>query len=450
MHKLIEVYVANISEDIWDFIQAMHPTERKHEIEENAFLSDRDLLTLPTNQPNVVILPAAADRDFLKYYQTVFHNTQVEVMIPRHHSGEVCRDIMADQSLMETLTTIGRNVTLNLKSYSTSTQFLELVATLRERGVKVSTPESPSLPNSWTSNYFGSKSGIRQATDQLSSQSKPWMAGGRIVQGLPNIASVAASQYVKKNAVVLKTNKAHAGAGVRIFRPGDLDKNYTRCHQQLLIFLEKDPYWAQFPVVVEEYLEIDQTIGGGNPNCEFIIDQQGTPQLLYYCGMRVSDTGVFKGIEIFHTALPSTITKPLVAHGTVLGNIYSQAGYRGYYDVDCVYTKQKQLLITESNVRRTGGTHVYHTAKQLVGEKFLRQRYILSHNSYVLPTRAHTFSDVFNRLQPILFSAATKEGLIIASANVLRQNNFAYIIFGKDRKTAMEIELRMEELLSAD
>jgi hypothetical protein len=164
--------------------------------------------------------------------------------------------------------------------------------------------------------------------------------------------------------------------------------------------------------------------------------------------MRVSREGVFKGIEIHRNVLPENVRAQLLTYGETIGKTYAAAGYRGYFEVDCVYTKDKRLLITESNVRRTGGTHVYHTAKRLVGPDFMDQAYILSNNAYPLAAaRELTFQDVYNKLQPILFSPETKDGLVIASINGLKYNTFAYIIIGHDKETAYKIEAEMERLL---
>lgn len=443
-----EVYISNISEDVWSFIQSMTPEERAFEIEENANLADRDIFTLPVTQRSIFIAPKPLDPAFLAYYHALFPQAQVEVLTPTQHTGEICLDVLADTTIMQRLLDMSERGTLILKSYSSSAQFQTLAATLRHAGGRVLTPESPSQDHSWTVNFFGSKSGIRQVATHLAPKAEHWMAPGYIVQGIQDVASLAASIYCSVKAVVLKTNKAHAGVGVKLFRPGDLPTNYEACYQALTEFLATQRYWQEFPVVIEAFLQIDTKIGGGNPNCEYWINHQGQLELLYSCGMRVSKNGVFKGIEIHQSVLPPEILEPLEAYGRELGTMYTKAGYRGYFDVDCVYTKQGQLLITESNVRRTGGTHVYHTAKNIIGPNFLSQSYILSNNSLPLTRKKTlTFTQVHQTLTPLLFNAETGEGLILASSNILQQHNLSYIIFGRNKKAALQIEKQMENLL---
>ena len=444
----MNITISNLSEDIWPFIASLPEKERQVEINENAYLSDREIWTLSPTEPTVFITPVQPDDDFLAYYRSLCPASQLEVWVTKQHSGKTCADILHDPALFQKLVQLGQQETLRLTSYSASSQFYDLVDALRAQGCTVETPQAPTKPQAWTVNFFGSKSGIRQVTQHLSNSHCSWMAEGMVCFGLFDAAALAASRYVAEGGVVIKTNKAHSGVGVKIFRPGDLPDEFEACQQAVLSFLQQEAYWEMFPIVVEKYLEIDQTVGGGNPNCEFLISEKGKLELLYTCGMRVSREGVFKGIEVSRTVLPTTVLEQLLAYGQELGEEYVKAGYRGYFDVDCVYTKDQQLLITESNVRRTGGTHVYHMARHLYGADFLDTAYTLSHNNYqVSSEQSLSFKELQSILEPLLFSPQTKEGLVIASANLLKQHTFAYVIIGSSKECALAIEDEMEKLL---
>ncbi len=104
--------------------------------------------------------------------------------------------------------------------------------------------------------------------------------------------------------------------------------------------------------------------------------------------------------------------------------------------------------MTESNARRTGGTHVYKTAVELIGKDFMMDSYVLSDNAYQLPNKEKpSFEDVYALLTPILFSKKNKEGVIVASSNLLIQSTLAYIIIGRNKRHALEIQAQMEELI---
>ncbi len=165
--------------------------------------------------------------------------------------------------------------------------------------------------------------------------------------------------------------------------------------------------------------------------------------------MRVSKDGVFRGVEISNEVVSDRLAAQMIDTGFYIGERYAQAGYRGYFDVDFVAGKNGTLYVTESNVRRTGGTHVYNTAYHLFGRDFMYLTNILSNNNYPLPPgRKYTFSEMQQLLQPILFNKKTKEGLIIVSENLLvNRQTLAYIIFGNTEKRALETEESMVKLL---
>lgn len=445
------VYIFNMSEDVWPFIQAITDKRaRSYEIEENVNLGDRDLFSLASEDRALFIAPRAVSGEFLSYYTEVTGHKYVEVVKPDRHTGVICEDILEDPKAMGAIIrTANTSRKLTLLPYTTSPQFFKLVKVLKSMGIAIYTPESPETQDGWTVNFYGSKSGIRQLAQKSTAVEPDFkMAEGLICMNLSDAAKIAANMYTKGDGVVIKTNKGHSGAGVLIFRPGDLPDEYDPCEQAIYATLKKDSYWDLFPIIIESYISAALTVGGGNPNVEFKILKSGKVEFLYYCGMRVSSLGVFAGVEIHNDVISDKIAAQIVDTGFYIGEQYAAAGYRGYYDVDFVAGKNGTMYVTESNVRRTGGTYVYHTAVKLFGRDFMYETYTLSHNNYPLTkTTLRTFHEIKERLAPILFDRKIREGLILASENILRQNQITYIIFGKTKKRALEIEEAMEKLL---
>lgn len=447
------VYISNVSEDVWPFINEMGPVAKKAEIEENATLfSDRDLFSFIKYDNIAFILPHPVSPAFLEYYQRLFSSKRIQIISPKQHSGQICLDILGDSSIMNLLKQLATSEKiLTLIAYSSSPQFLQLLEELRCRGFTVNVPESPDSASAWTVNFYGSKSGIRQLS-QLSGATEPdlKMAEGMISYGLVDTSRVAAQMYVKNGGVVLKTNKGHSGAGVLIIPPGKLAKDFVFCQKHILNELKKEKYWEKFPIIVEKYIQPAITIGGGFPNAEYKIHKNGRVEFLFYCSMRVTKEGVFKGIEIHNDVLSDQVSAQVVDTGFYVGERYSEKGYRGYYDIDFVAAKNGELYVTETNVRRTGGTHLYHTATALFGKDFMYLTYCLCNNLYQF-TRSdvHRFSDLLSHLKRISFNHKSKEGLLITSANLLSERKFGYIIFGKTKRRALEIEMEMERLLNS-
>jgi ssDNA-specific exonuclease RecJ len=445
------VYIFNMSEDVWPFISAMSDdVARAKEIEENANLTDRDLFSIAEESEAIFVSPKPIQSEFLSYYNSLFGNRKLTVLVPNHHTGEICQDILNDKEIFSELIKAANSVRkLTVTSYSASPQFFRLVEELRKTGITVYTPESPEEESAWSVNFFGSKSGIRQLA-QKSSAREPdlQMPDGLVCSGIVDASRIAAHKYLKENGVVIKTNKGHSGAGVLIFRPGDLPVEYRECQNTILILLQKDKYWDKFPIVIESYINVNPLVGGGFPNIEFKIQKGGKLEFLYYCGMRVQPDGVFNGVEINEDCIGDRLAAQLIDTGYFIGEQYVAAGYRGYFDVDFVAAKNGQIFVTESNARRTGGTHVYKTAVELIGKDFMMDSYVLSDNAYQLPNNSKpTFEQLYALLTPVLFSKKEKEGVIIASSNLLSLGMLAYIIIGKNKKRALEIEVQMEDLL---
>ncbi len=454
-HKKAEktVYICNFSEDVWPFIEAMSSSKhsRALEIDWNADLSDRDLFTNTEESDLVFINPRPIQDSFIKYYKELFGIRKLEILVPKKHSGETCRDVYEDEELFEKLIELANHVKkLTLLSYSTSEQFLILVNKLRQRGIAVYTPESPEEEDAWTVNFFGSKSGIRQLAQQSEVEEPDFlMAEGLICVNIIDAAKIAAKKYIKEDGVVLKTNKGHSGVGVLILREGELPTDYKACEQAILNILKQDAYWDKFPIVIESLINVSYGIGGGFPNVEFKISKNGKIDFLYYCGLRVDKDGGFQGIEINEDVMNDRLMARIIDMGFFVGEQYVANGYRGYYDVDLVAAKNGDLYVSESNTRRTGGTHVYKTAVKLIGKDFLNDAYVLSNNSWALPKGViPSFEELIKALESVLFDKKTKEGIVIASANLLRQGLLAYIVFGKNKKRALEIEAKAHQIIA--
>jgi len=107
------------------------------------------------------------------------------------------------------------------------------------------------------------------------------------------------------------------------------------------------------------------------------------------------------------------------------------------------------MYVTESNARRTGGTHMYKAAVELIGRDFMIDSYTLSNNDYMLPNNIKpSFEKVLEILTPVLYDRKAKEGVLLASSNLLEQSKFAYVVFGRNEKRSLEIENSMEQLLA--
>lgn len=447
------VYIFNMAEDVWPFISAMsNSVEQRAEVEVCANLADRDLFSNIDEDDLTIITPRKIDEDYLEYVTHITGRKNWNILVPNKHSGEICLDIIQDRILFNKIIALANGAKkLTLTSYAVSPQFFQLINELKAYGIDVYTPESPTEESGWCVNFFGSKSGIRQLAQKSSAMEPDFMmADGLICVQSLDASRIAAQKYVKENGVVLKTNKGHTGMGVLIFRQGELPSDYTSCQQAILNILKQNDYWDKFPIIVESLININQAVGGGNPSVEFKIQKSGRIEFLYYCGMRVLPNGTFLGVEINEDIINDRVSARITDTGFFVAEQYAAAGYRGFFDVDMVAAKNGEVYVSESNVRRTGGTHVYQMAESLIGKDFFSDSYILSNNAYELKSGLRpSFKEVLEILTPILFNKKKKEGVVISSANLLTQSTFAYVVFGNNKKRALEIEEKMFSLLKS-
>ncbi len=446
------IRIFNLSEDVWPFIEAIgDPKIKAWEIEENANLADRDLFSMAEEFEFTFIAPKPLNPLFVEYFRKLCMVREMEVLVPKKHTGLLCEDILVDKAIMKRFTEMAKSYKkLTLTSYSTTPNFLNLVKVLRDKGLEVKTPYAPEEQDAWTVNFYGSKSGIRQLT-QINGAIRAdlKMPEGVVSSGILDTARIAANKYIKEGGVVVKTNKGHSGAGVLIFRKGDLPRKFNACEKKLIDIFKKDAYWEKFPIVVESLVKPNPRIGGGFPNSEYLIKKDGEVKLLYYCGMRVDSKGVFSGIEIGEETLPRRVASRITDIGYLIGEQYAEDGYRGYFDIDYIAGKKGEIFVNESNVRVTGGTHMYKAAMELAGRDFMKKAYVLCDNGYVIPSKkSFSFEKILKLMEPILFSRKMKEGVVIASANLLPDGKLAYIIFGKNKKRAEKIEEEMKEILA--
>lgn len=444
----IKVFICNMSEDVWPFISLLEDRNlRTFEINENANMSDWNLFSFAPKEKGVFVTPRGASPEFLSYVAHITGAANIRVLAPRHHTGQTSVDVLEDRRVFSELVALGKKATLVLTAYSATPQFYQLAQALQKRGARVEFSDAPEPENRWTVDFFGSKVGIRQLI-QTTAHPALRMTRGFICSGIKEAAQIAARLYMKENGVVIKTNKGHSGLGTLIFRPGELPSDQTKREKRLGALLSRNTYWKTFPIVVEAYQKENTKIGGGIPSVEFRVEKSGKVSYLYYCGMHITREGVFRGMEVGEGVVAKRVLGQIKAIGQLLATQYASYGYRGFFDVDLLATQNGNVLVTESNVRRTGGTHVYALGIRLFGKNFMKKTYAISNNSHPLPgKRKMTFTTLHKLLAPILYNKKTKEGLILASEHMMLQQALAYVIFGKTKSRALAVEAKMEALL---
>ncbi len=443
------VFVDNMSEDVWPFIAALDSDNARHaEIDENVALTDRQYLGVRAEFPKdlLFVAPTAIEPAFVHYVDELVDGSKPQVMVPKNHSGQLSLDIMDDQRLFAVIEGLSQ---IRLASYCSSQPLYRFINAISSTRKTISLPETPEEQD-WqhTVGLFGTKAGLRKALTANPINGIE-MAPGVVVEGKNAIVAASLKRIATHGGAVIKTNKGHAGMGVVIIRPEDLPKDtseYEHFIRQALI--ASNGYWELFPAIVEAYIPADREIGGGFPNVECRVNDSGDVEVLFVCGMRVKG-GVFAGVEMVQHVLPPQCEAMVREVGVRLGSRYAQAGYRGYFDIDFIADKSGKLHVCESNVRRTGGTWAYRVAKRLFGNDFPADRYFVTNLMSLSNQAYYRFDSLMKRLKTVSFTAnePEKAGMIVASANLLRQGKLNYMVVAKNKSEAAEIEREIAYLL---
>jgi len=453
-HNELVVYIYNVVEDEWSFISSISDKQkRKEEIDNDNSSADCYLFANADEEEFVYISPKPISYRFKRYFQDLIGAKKIDILVPKKVSDLVCKDFYNDKALFNKFIKKAKKYKkVTLVSYASTPFLLDLKEKIQDRKVNINIPESPEVDCAWTVNFYGSKSGIRQLAQQSTALEPDFiMPEGVICVGKLDAARIAANRYIKDKGVVVKTNKGSSGNGVLIFRDGDLPKDYKACEKAIYTTFNQNDYWDRYPIIIEDLISVNLQNESSFPNIEFKIHKNGKIEMLYYCIMNVSKEGIFHGIDMHEDVINERLAARIIDTGYYIAERYAAAGYRGHFDIDMIATKYDQVFVNESNTRNTGGTDVYKVALELIGEDFLSDSYVMSRSKYKIDyLRRPTLSSVLKCLKPVLFDKKTKEGVVISSENIIRQKELIYIVFGKTKKRAKQIEIEMKHLLKND
>lgn len=445
------IYIYNIVEDEWSFLSSVQPKSKQYEMMNDCNVyTESYLFTNSQESEFIYISPLDISNNFINYFQSVTANKKINVIVPKMRTGLICKDLYSDKKLFQNLVKKARKYKkIKLVSYSSSDEFLELKERLIKLGLNVITPEAPELKNTWTVNFFGSKSGIRQLA-QKSKMVEPEfiIPEGVICFGIQEAAKIAANHYIDNNSVVLKTNKGSGGDGLIIFREGELSGDYKICEKKILERLSVDGYWDNAPIIIEELIKTDFKSSDSFPNIEFKIHDDGKIEMLYHCVMIVTKDGKYSGLDMHKDVLSKKMAAKIIRIGNFIAEQYALLGYRGHFDVDMISDVNKHIYVCESNTRNTGGTDIYKLVRSIYGDNFLSEVYVLNRDNFKFnKTKKIIFADVIKRLKSILLNHNKKEGVVLSASKSLEFNQLSYTVLGKNKKTAYNLQKEFFRLM---
>jgi hypothetical protein len=438
--------ISNVAETYYKTYKKQ-PEDFETRIRYDFLEAERGLFYTDDNKAVVTSLPV--DSVFLEDLKQILGHKYLINLYPINPTYRLCFDIISDKQLLSQITEIIRaNPGISLIPYYATEEFFDLVALLRHKDLKFTTPETVSSKNRFIRDHYNCKVGFRKlwekATDQNSFVNVPQ---GFIVDDLQE--GIDAGWWFKeqKKNFVIKYNRGTSGFGIVFYDLAKLPKD-ERNFKKYLRSNHQDKIWFEENFVVEEMIDVDKEYYGGSPSVEFKVN--GDVRHTYNCLQRLDADNYFEGVLISKIAEDESDVdfERVEKNCEEFGEALLDLGYRGIFDVDLVIDKKHNIYAVESNLRRTGGTHIYETAQYLLGKNFRQKVIVASKDNLVVSQKIKNYPDFKKYTSQLYFTKEKNHGIIPTITSFLPTGHIGYIVIGKDMNEVGIIEEELKKAIS--
>lgn len=230
-------------------------------------------------------------------------------------------------------------------------------------------------------------------------------------------------------AAIIKTNRASNGYGNIVIHSGSANAIDEQVKNAIAGQPERDCGW-----VYEEYLPFIST-----PSVEMSIDDSSV-SAFYSCDQRTVNnawTGMVTPAE------QGPFYPQLIKAATALGAWLHARGYRGIFDVDSGIFDDG-FVVTEANVRRTGGTYLEELARRLRPG----QSPVHWHADARPGTSRMDFAEAVRALQTAGVSDRSAEARAVLTADTFGiDGKWQYLVMGSSAGAVAAIEQTVKKIL---
>ncbi len=362
----------------------------------------------------VVITPYLIPLPLFELNKRICGFKNVANAAPSEGGVELSNAIAKDKQVRSLIAREARgNPQLTMSPYAVTRDFLGLSDQLQGE-VPIQTKERPPDKSLWTVAYLDSKAGFRAEMLKLAAEHREIkVPQGFVAQDATEALTMAEWFYENGQSSILKANFGESGWGIAIFKVESYP-SLSAFRKQVRKLLQSDVIWQDTSIVVEQFIEPDASVAGGSPSTEFFVGEEGI-SLLYHCGQLLNEFGGFLGVEIGKGALSDTLARKLERIGNIIGKWYRELGYRGFFDIDFIVSRDGGICVAETNTRRTGGTHTYDLARHLFGNRWENEAYLLSHDSFRYSKRRMVQDKaLLQKVKPVLYPMkGEKKGIVV-------------------------------------
>ncbi len=439
--------ISNIAECYFRTYKKTNP-ERANELTQYDIL-EAERASFYTGDQKVVVTSLPINPDYLEDLKAILGYKTFLNLYPKNHTERICQDILKDKDLFNRLLQIIKeNPEINLIPYYATEEFFDLVSTLKQKGLRFNTPETVSPKNRFIRDHYNCKVGFRKLWEKTSDDNDfVDIPEGFIVDDLPEALDATWWFYQNKKDFVIKYNRGVSGVGVVYYHCLDLPKE-EKAFKKYLREKHQDRIWFEENFVVEEMIDVDKSFYGGSPSLEFKIN--GDVRFQYACVQRLGKDSYFEGVQIsqeIEDQMDIDLER-VVENCTQFGDALEEAGYRGTFDIDMVIDKKHNVYAVESNLRRTGGTHIFETAQYLFGKNFIKKTVVVSRDNLPISRKFKTYQDFKKVASKFYFSKETGEGIIPTITSFISTGKVGYIAFAKNLERIKSLEEKLEKAVN--
>jgi hypothetical protein len=441
MKKFNEIYISNILECYYKTYDTSYE-KKEGEYWTRYDARDANRVLFYGNDKKIVISSLPINTQHMDIIKELMLWKNVENWFPADTTGSICTDIRNDKVLIENLKkVIFENPGISLIPYRSTPEFYDLIDYLKSKNLSFITPESIPEDLKFIGSYANSKRGFRHLWSKAVSNRRDLHVG--IPEGFitsdKKEAIEAAWWFRKQNrSFVLKCNQGTQGLGISFNKFNNFSEMKSIFVKELKELITAK-LWDEPTIIVEELLPTDSAILGGSPSVEFCIDKNKKIEYLYPCEQIIAeDKKTFLGVYIHPEVTHDPSIEEAKRGGFFYGEELAKLGYQGYFDIDLVTTKDRGIFAVESNLRRTGGTHVHECALSLLGKNYSQKFYIFNAEIKIAKNRKMDTAMWYNAMSDIEYTHAKKSGCILSNSEMLEMNLLHVIIIGTSAK---EIEI---------
>jgi hypothetical protein len=440
MMRFNTIIIANIAEAFENVISKVQSVEQRvARVDIEHSLCDRTFLW--EGDDKIVVTPFPIAELIFKKNMEVFSFKNVINLSPKNINVSLSDAIQEDKELLKTLIDIIRNNPgIAISPYCVTEKFLSFIKFLEQHGLTVCIKEIPKCekPHQMVS-YLDSKVGSRMEIGKIKHHSvniPESVACGTVAE----VTDALTLFYNSGKSCAVKANFGESGWGLLLIVKEKF-QSLDDIIRYVLSEFEKDSIWRDEIILVEEYIESDGSYGR-SPSSELFIDDRES-KITYLCDQVLDINGSFLGVALGMNVLDEKTKKYIETASIHIGKKFFEIGYRGFFDIDFVVAKDGTPIVIETNMRRTGGTHVYDAVRSLIGKNWASEAFVLSQDSFNYGQKRLSAKEILGKMENILYPInSQKRGVVVSIVNK-NQPTFGFIIVGNSREDAIEIYNQM-------